>query len=59
MGENLVGGPTLTRKPGALNDTTGNHVPASAVQSLWSNAAVAGAGYCAGAGQDLPVPSAR
>lgn len=27
-----------------------------AVQSLWSNQAAAGTGYCAGAGNDLPQP---
>ncbi len=29
-----------------------------AVQSLWSNAADEGTGYCAGAGTDSPIPSA-
>jgi hypothetical protein len=27
------------------------------VQSLWSNMAALGAGWCAGAGTDLPLPN--
>ncbi len=41
-------------EPGAGADITGNRGGQFAVQSLWSNAAAAGAGYCAGAGTDLP-----
>jgi len=56
IGENLL---TATGPPepipGALNDVTGNHGQKFAVQSLWSNQAAAGAGYCAGAGNDLPA----
>ena len=56
VGENLL---TATGPPepipGALNDVTGNHGQKFAVQSLWSNQAAAGAGYCAGAGNDLPA----
>ena len=50
----LAGG-TLP-EPGAAADITGNRGGTFAVQSLWSNAAAAGAGagYCAGAGTDLP-----
>jgi hypothetical protein len=44
--------------PGALGDIKGNAGKTFAVQSLWSNAANAGTGYCAGAGTDSPLPSA-
>ncbi len=40
--------------PGAMGDITGNGGGNYAVQSLWSNDAAGGAGYCAGAGTDLP-----
>jgi hypothetical protein len=40
--------------PGAMGDIKGNGGGTFAVQSLWSNAAAGGAGYCAGAGTDLP-----
>jgi len=43
--------------PGQLGDITGNAGGTFAVQSLWSNAANAGTGYCAGAGTDSPLPS--
>ena len=46
----------MTPLPGALNDITGNRGKKFAVQSLWSNDAAEGAGYCAGAGNDLPQP---
>jgi serine protease len=55
VGENLL---TATGPPapipGAIGDITGNHGQRFAVQSLWSNQAAQGAGYCAGAGTDLP-----
>jgi hypothetical protein len=41
--------------PGATGDITGNRGTTFAVQSLWSNDAAAVAGYCAGAGTDLPT----
>jgi serine protease len=41
--------------PGGLNNITGNDGKKYPVQSLWSNASAGGAGYCAGAGDDLPV----
>ncbi|MDX6503707.1 MAG: hypothetical protein QOE29_832 [Gaiellaceae bacterium] len=41
--------------PGGLNNIRGNDGQLYAVQSLWSNNSAAGAGYCAGAGDDLPV----
>jgi serine protease len=44
--------------PGQLGDITGNAGGTFAVQSLWSNAANEGTGYCAGAGTDSPLPSA-
>ncbi len=40
--------------PGGLNNITGNDGKLYPVQSLWSNDAAGGAGYCAGAGDDLP-----
>ena len=42
--------------PGAMGDVKGNGGSTFAVQSLWSNDAAEGAGYCAGAGTDLPQP---
>jgi len=60
VGEPLVTGapgePNVIPEPGALNDIVGNHGKKFAVQSLWSNQAAEGAGYCAGAGNDLPQP---
>ena len=41
--------------PGGLNNITGNDGKRYAVQSLWSNDAAAGTGWCAGAGDDLPT----
>jgi serine protease len=43
--------------PGALGDITGNAGSTFAVQSLWSNQANGGTGYCAGAGTDSPLPN--
>jgi hypothetical protein len=40
--------------PGGVNDITANDGKQYAVQSLWSNSSALGAGYCAGAGDDLP-----
>jgi hypothetical protein len=58
VGEPLVTGlpgqPNVTPIPGALGTTTGNKGKRFAVQSLWSNKAAGGTGYCAGAGTDLP-----
>jgi len=42
--------------PGAMGDIKGNGGETFAVQSLWSNQAAEGLGYCAGAGTDLPQP---
>jgi serine protease len=56
VGENLLtaqGPPEPI--PGALGDITGNAGDRFAVQSLWSNDSAGGAGYCAGAGTDLPT----
>jgi serine protease len=56
VGENLLtaqGPPEPI--PGALGNVTGNRGDRFAVQSLWSNDAAGGAGYCAGAGTDLPT----
>jgi len=44
--------------PGAEGDIKGNGGDRFAVQSLWSNNSAGGAGYCAGAGTDLPGPLA-
>jgi serine protease len=41
--------------PGGLNNIRGNDGALYPVQSLWSNNSAAGAGYCAGAADDLPV----
>jgi serine protease len=41
--------------PGGLNNITGNDGKQYPVQSLWSNESAGGSGYCAGAGDDLPV----
>jgi len=41
--------------PGGLNNITGNDGKRYPVQSLWSNDSAAGVGWCAGAGDDLPV----
>jgi hypothetical protein len=58
VGENLL---TATAPPepipGALGNIKGNTGARFAVQSLWSNAANEGTGYCAGAGTDSPIPS--
>jgi serine protease len=43
--------------PGALGNITGNAGGRFAVQSIWSNTANAGTGYCAGAGTDSPLPN--
>jgi hypothetical protein len=45
---------SATPIPGPINDITGNRGQTFAVQSLWSNQAAGGTGYCAGAGDDLP-----
>jgi hypothetical protein len=50
----IPGGPQVLPVPGAMGDITGNHGTKFAVQSLWSNEAAGGTGYCAGAGTDLP-----
>ncbi len=59
VGEPLVTGlpgqPNVTPIPGAMGDIKGNAGSTFAVQSLWSNDSAAGAGYCAGAGTDLPT----
>ena len=59
VGEPLIGGlhgaPNVVPIPGAMGDITGNEGTTFAVQSLWSNEAAAGTGYCAGAGTDLPL----
>jgi hypothetical protein len=56
VGENLL---TAQGPPapiyGAMGDITGNQGERFAVQSLWSNDSAGGAGYCAGAGTDLPT----
>ena len=46
---------TPSTVPGGLNNITGNDGKQYPVQSLWSNDSAGGAGWCAGAGDDLPV----
>ncbi len=59
VGEPLIGGlpgaSPVVPIPGAMGDIKGNAGSTFAVQSLWSNQSAAGAGYCAGAGTDLPT----
>ncbi len=50
----VAGGPQVLPIPGAMGDIKGNAGTTFAVQSLWSNEAAGGTGYCAGAGTDLP-----
>jgi hypothetical protein len=38
-----------------MGDVKGNSGGTFAAQSLWSNDSAGGAGYCAGAGTDLPT----
>jgi hypothetical protein len=55
----VAGEPKILPVPGALGDIHGSQGGTFAVQSLWSNAAAGGAGYCAGiASTDLPAPLA-
>jgi hypothetical protein len=56
VGENIVIGGS-TGEPGSAGNIRGNRGMSFAVQSLWSNMAAEGAGYCAGAGTDLPLPN--
>lgn len=49
--------PIATGEPGSPGNIRGNHGAMFPVQSLWSNKAAEGLGYCAGAGTDLPVPN--
>jgi hypothetical protein len=51
VGDTGVTQPSLV--PGGLNDIKGNDGRQYPVQSLWSNQAARGLGYCAGAGDDL------
>ncbi len=44
-------------EPGSAANIRGNRGTNFPVQSLWSNQAVLGAGWCAGAGTDMPVPN--
>ena len=44
----VAGLPAVLPIPGALHDITGNQGGTFAVQSLWSNQALGGLGYCAG-----------
>jgi serine protease len=62
VGENLFAGfpgqPNVLPVPGAMGNIKGNQGATFAVQSLWSNSSAGGAGWCAGAGTDLPTDSA-
>jgi hypothetical protein len=54
-----LAGPDILPIPGAMGDIKGKHGGRFAVQSLWSDAAAGGAGWCAGvASTDLPAPLA-
>jgi serine protease len=55
VGLNVLTGQGTFPIPGALGDITGNGGETFAVQSLWSDSALLGAGYCAGV-NDLPSP---
>jgi serine protease len=55
VGENLLTGQGTEPVPGAMGNITGHAGDRFAVQSLWSNDSAGGAGYCAGAGTDLPT----
>jgi hypothetical protein len=58
VGENAVTGQGPPEPVfGAMGDIQGNAGATFAVQSLWSNAANAGTGYCAGANTDSPLPN--
>ncbi len=56
VGQSLTGG-SPEPIPGAVGDIKGNQGSTFAVQSLWSNQADLGTGYCAGAGTDMPLPN--
>jgi len=47
----------LAPQPGSAANIRGNRGGEFAVQSLWSNEAAEGAGYCAGAGTDIALPN--
>ena len=47
-------GPSELGEPGQAADISGDRGGVFPVQSTWSNEALAGVGYCAGAGNDLP-----
>ena len=51
---NAPGEPRKFPTPGALGAIKGNHGTMFPVQATWSNDAAGGAGWCAGAGTDLP-----
>jgi serine protease len=55
VGLNVLTGQGTFPIPGALGDITGNGGGTFAVQSLWSDSALLGTGYCAGV-NDLPSP---
>jgi serine protease len=56
VGLNITGvGPNPLPIPGAVANITGSDGKQYAVQSLWSNDAGGGTGYCAGNGNDLPA----
>jgi hypothetical protein len=56
VGDNPVGEPSnILPVPGAIGSTKGANGDVFPVQSLWSNEAASGVGYCAGAGTDLPA----
>ena len=50
-----AGSPTIQGFPGGVGTMIGNKGTKFPVQSLWSDDALGGVGYCAGAGTDLPA----
>jgi serine protease len=51
----VTGATPANTVPGGVNNIKGNDGKLYPVQSLWSNDSAAGAGYCKGAGDDLPI----
>jgi hypothetical protein len=56
VGSTFVSG-VNTGEPGSAANIRGNRGSVFPVQSLWSNQAAEGVGWCAGAGTDVPLPN--
>ena len=50
-----TGATNASQVPGGLNNIRGNDGKLYPIQTMWSNNSAAGAGYCAGNGNDLPI----